>query len=357
MATGAALALGCFSRLSWPVRIVVFYLALIMAVGRDLLRVARLVIGLVLAVAALVVFGLRHGTMRWWLPVTAALLLLAVCVGLFMVSPIGRARAADISRLAQGGSSAGVRIELAHDALRIAHNYPVFGTGPGTFTFIHPRYQGSTFALKAVLTHDDYLNCLDDYGLVGFALAIFFVAAVTLKFFRPLDIDNRWQERVVAATGFAAWLALLAHSWVDFNLHIPANARMLFALTGLALGRFKDESAGQWLTLSLAWAGRGLGGAVIVLGLVYGALVVRMGASDIVYETAFGVSDEVPVSESMAAARRALAFDPTNPQALTFLGDLWRYKAAREAEMADRINAAGPGDRGLPPGVADRWPG
>ena len=33
-------------------------------------------------------------------------------------------------------------------------------------------------------------------------------------------------------TRFAAWFALLIHSFVDFNMHIPANARLLFALTG-----------------------------------------------------------------------------------------------------------------------------
>ena len=129
--------------------------------------------------------------------------------------------------------------------------------GPGTFVFLHPRYQGGPFACKAVLTHDDYLNCLDDYGLVGFGLAMFFVTAVTLKFFRPLRLDNRWQDRVMVATGFSAWVALLVHSLVDFNLHIPANALLLFALTGLALGRIKDGegAALEHAFARVRWAG------------------------------------------------------------------------------------------------------
>ena len=157
--------------------------------------------------------------------------------------------------------SRSARLQLAEDALHIAHDHPLFGTGPGTFIFIHPRYQSSTFALKAELTHDDYLNCLDDYGLVGFALALFFVAAVTLKFFRPLGVDHRWQDRVMVATGFAAWLALLFHSLVDFNLHIPANALLLFALTGLGLGgrkRRKKMGTGarfRWRRWAGGWEG------------------------------------------------------------------------------------------------------
>ncbi len=153
-----------------------------------------------------------------------------------------------------------MRVELARDALHIAHDHPAFGTGPGDIPVRPPAlFRDDTFQYKAVLAHDDYLNCLDDYGIVGYALAMFFVIAVTLKFFRPLDVDTRWQDRVVVATGFAAWFALLIHSFVDFNMHIPANARMLLALTGLALARFKQEDrmlVKNWSTVSSqGWGG------------------------------------------------------------------------------------------------------
>jgi hypothetical protein len=107
---------------------------------------------------------------------------------------------------------------------------------------------------------------------------LFFIAAVTLKFFQPLIVDNRWQDRVLVAAGFAAWAALLVHSLVDFNLHVPANALWLFSLTGMGLGRVKGEK--HWSTSSLAPLGPVLGWGVVLFGLIFGAEVTRTAWND-----------------------------------------------------------------------------
>lgn len=340
MAIGAALAMGSLSKLPWPVRIVLFYFAIMMLIGVVNGASRGSWIALIFSLIALVIFGIRNGTMRWWVPVTGAALLAVTAFAMFNASQIARFRWAETMNLFTGNNlQTYIRVELARDALRIAHDQPLLGTGPGTFVFIHPRYQDSTFGFKAVLTHDDYLNCLDDYGVVGFGIAMLFIWLVTLKFFRPLDTDQRWQDRVLVATGFAAWIALLVHSFVDFNMHIPANATMLFALTGLALARIKREEwvARHWSSLSLVPLGRWLGWGVIVLALVYGIWVARAAMSDIIYEETFNRMETVAASESIAAAKEALAYDPGNAQAWVMLGDLYRFKASRQEGMEDRL--------------------
>jgi O-antigen ligase len=340
MAIGAALALVGFSKLQWPVRIVILYIALVMMVGVVYSASRGSWLALAASVIALVVWGLRHGTMRWWLPVGSAVVIFGLAIALFSLSPIAKQRSNELVALFNGGNlDTYVRVELARDALHIAHDYPAFGTGPGTFKYVHPRYQDATFQYQAELTHDDYLNCLDDYGITGFALAMIFVAVVTLKFFRPLDVDSRWQDRVVVATGFAAWIALLIHSFVDFNLHIPANARLLFALTGLALARFKQEEPllKNWSTFSLAPLGRWPGLALCLGSLALGTYVLKCAASDIPYESTQAKADTIPTTESIAATKKALAYDPTNTYALEFLGDLYRYRASRENDMDGRM--------------------
>jgi O-antigen ligase len=338
MAIGAALALGSFSKLAWPLRIVFYYVSLVMMVGVMYSGSRGSWVALLAAIVALVILGIRNGTMRWWVPVTGAAVLIVASGFLFSLSPVVRERLANTKHLILGGKlETAIHVRLAADALRIAHDHPFFGTGPGTFVFIHPRYQDSTLAFQADLTHDDYLNCLDDYGLVGFGLALFFIGAVTLKFFRPLVLDNRWQDRVLIATGLAAWVALLVHSLVDFNLHIPANALLLFSLTGMALGRVKEEKAMHWSTLSLAPLGRWLGGGVIFLSLIYGAQAARTTLSDMAYEDAFAHQDEVPFSESIAGAEKALDYDRGNALDLVFLGDLHRYQASRQKDIDGRL--------------------
>jgi O-antigen ligase len=340
MALGAALALGSLSKLPWPVRIVLFYVAIMMMVGVIYSASRGTWIALVVAIVGLVIFGIRNGTMKWWIPITGAAVLAATSYILFTTSPIARERWASTQDLFSGNNfQTYIRVELARDALLIAHDHPLFGTGPGTFVFVHPRYQDSTFGYKAVLTHDDYLNCLDDYGLVGFALALVFVALVTLKFFRPLDIDHRWHDRVLVATGFAAWAAYLAHSWVDFNLHIPANAMLLFALTGLGLSRLKveDSMTKHWSTLSLDRFGRGLGWAVVGVSVVFGVEVARTAASDLIYEPAFAQMDEVSINETIIHAQDALAWDRGNANALLLLGDVYRNKSAIQTDIEGRL--------------------
>jgi O-antigen ligase len=313
------------------------YLAIMMMVGVMYSGSRGSWIALLAGIAALVIMGIRNGTMPWSVPVMAALALVVVSGFLFSLSPVVWERVADAKNLIMGGKLAGdPRVQLARDALRIARDHPFFGTGPGTFGFIHPHYQDAAFGFKAELTHDDYLNCLDDYGLVGFGLALFFVAAVTLKFFRPLGVDHRWQDRVLVATGFAAWVALLVHSLVDFNLHIPANALLLFSLTGLALGRLQEEKEMHWSTLSLAPLGRWLGWGVILLSLVYGAQVARTALSDWTYEEAYARADEIPLSDDIEAAEEALRYDPGNAPALVFLGDSHRSYAALQKKTEDR---------------------
>ncbi len=212
-------------------------------------------IALPAALVALVILGVRNGTAPGWVPVTGAAVFLAVAGFFYSLSPLMRERVAEgqlsplmRERVAEGQmlvNNASLTdpgsVQMAHLSLTTARRHPFFGAGPGTFAFISPENSEPVAGWQSAVLYDDYLNCVDDYGLVGFGVAMFFVAAVTLKFFQPLWVDHRWQDRALVAAGFAAWVALLVQSAVDYNLHIPANALILFALTGLAMGRIKQE--------------------------------------------------------------------------------------------------------------------
>jgi hypothetical protein len=339
MATGAALSLGAFSKFPWPLRIVLFYVAALLTVGILYSMSRGSWLSLIGAILALTIFGVRYGTLRWWIPVTCAVLIIAAFASIFALSPLVQRRVAEVTNDIQTGTLDSYnRIELAHDALRISHDYPLFGSGPATFGYVHPRYQSSTLAVRAVLTHEDYLNCLDDYGLVGFGLAMIFVWLVTLTLFSRVRADFHWMDRVLTATGATAWCALLVHSFFDFNLHIPANAMMLFALTGLGLRRPAREAAPRhWSTFSLAPLGRWLGWGLVVIGLLYGFETARSAISDIVYERTYADAETAPLARSMQGTEQALTFDSGNQQALDLLGDLYRLRAFRAETMEDRI--------------------
>jgi len=344
MGMGAALAFASFSKFSWPVRIVFFYLAAIMLAGVICSASRGSMLGACASIAALSIFGVRYGMVRWWLPVTGGILLIGGFVLVLSQSQLVQSRLDEVRQTVNQGSFDGyIRIKLAHDALRIAADHPLFGTGPATFVFVHPRYQDSTFTHLAVLTHDDYLNTLDDYGGVGLAIALFFVIAVTGKFFRRPRATSHWQDRVLLAAGFTGWSALLLHSFVDFNMHIPANALMLFALTGMALRRFASEP-GQART-GLTLPSVPLAVVLAVIGVAYGVEVGRSAISDIIYEHAFARSLDAMPNDSVAAAHEALKFDPNNVPALIFLGDTQRIEAAHYDKPEDIAKRLGLGEK------------
>jgi O-antigen ligase len=338
MVMGATLALGSFSKLPWSVRIILFYLGLMIVVGVMFSGSRGGWLAMLAAVLGLVVMGIRNGTMRWWIPVTSGLALILVAAVLFSITPVVQVRLSPA--LVGGKADTGVPVLVTEDGLRSAQDHPLFGSGPGTSVFVHADHPPG--APESVLNprYDDYLNCLDDYGLIGLGIVLFFIVAVSLKFFRPLWVDSRWQDRVLVATGFAAWLALLAHSLFDFNLHVPANALLFFALVGLALGRIKEEKAGHWSLLSLDPLGRGLGGAVIVLALAYAVEVARTTVGNNIYETTLARMDVVPISESLDNAAEALRFDAGNVQAWILTGDLHQMRAQIQEERSGRLAEA-----------------
>lgn len=341
LAIGAALALGSFSKLPWPARIILFYLALMMLLAVVCSGSRGGWIALGASICGLVVMGLRNGAVRWWIPVTGAFILLCLIVTLLVQLSIPRPRLHEARLMLEGAArKPDIHAQLATATIRIAHDHPLFGAGPGTFPLIHPRYPDGGLTSGANLTHNDFLHCLDDYGLVGFALAMFFVTAVTLKLFQPLDVDNRWQDRVLIAVGFSSWTALLAHSLIDFNLHNPANALLLFSLTGLALGRLREEKPGQGSTISLAPLGRWLGGGLIVGSLIYGVEVARTTLGDWTYENVAAHQNETSFVGSIQGAQEALNYDRGNAQDLVLLGDLHRSQARFQKSDTDRADEA-----------------
>ena len=80
-------------------------------------------------------------------------------------------------------------------------------------------------------------------GLVGFGLMLWFLVRL---YRHGLPTSRRWEFQWDGAVSLASLLGctgILLHSIVDFNLQIPANAAMFYALCGLAASRPLAESS------------------------------------------------------------------------------------------------------------------
>ncbi|MFH0813051.1 MAG: O-antigen ligase family protein [Pseudomonadota bacterium] len=126
-----------------------------------------------------------------------------------------------------------VRPEVWNDTITMAKNFPLFGIGLGNFQHLYPMYKTIPAQSLWDHAHNDYLEMLSDTGCLG---VLFFFGGMV---FFLITIIRKWQQRrhpwVVGITlgGVTGVVALLFHSLVEFNLHIPANALLLFIILGI----------------------------------------------------------------------------------------------------------------------------
>jgi O-antigen ligase len=133
-----------------------------------------------------------------------------------------------------GDLSPGIRLNITKDSLRMFSQRPIWGWGLGTFPTVYPSFRSFYTNLFVNEAHNDYAQLLVETGLLGFALMLWFVISL---YRHGLPTSRCWEFKWDGAVSLAALLGctgILFHSFVDFNLQIPANAAMFYMLCGLA---------------------------------------------------------------------------------------------------------------------------
>ncbi|HUZ46436.1 MAG TPA: O-antigen ligase family protein [Terriglobia bacterium] len=136
----------------------------------------------------------------------------------------------------------GDRMHVAYDSLRIFRDHPLIGTGLGSFGSVFPAYQSFPTNQLYPYAHNDYAQALAETGAIGGlvilgSLVLFFRLAFRNLRDR-LEREAGWIQ-LGAAVGVCG---LLVHSFVDFNLHIPANAAWFAVLVALSTMAAREHS-------------------------------------------------------------------------------------------------------------------
>jgi O-antigen ligase len=142
-----------------------------------------------------------------------------------------------------GDLTPGMRLNITGDSLRMFSKRPVGGWGLGTFPTVYPSYRSFYTNLFVNEAHNDYAQLLVETGLLGFGLMLWFLVRL---YQYGLPTSRRWEFEWDGAVSLAALLGctgILLHSFVDFNLQIPANAALFYVLCGLAASRPLAESS------------------------------------------------------------------------------------------------------------------
>jgi len=153
------------------------------------------------------------------------------------------ARVQDTTLATQSGVHEEDSLELRQDAARhgldLVRDFPVLGSGGGSFYNAYIRYR-TPLGGYYDHAHNDYVEFAADYGLVGVGLLGGFVLLTMAACLKVLRQRRSSLPRGMAFGVLMAIVALAIHSTVDFNLQLPANALTLMVI--LAMG---------WLAMAL----------------------------------------------------------------------------------------------------------
>ena len=132
-----------------------------------------------------------------------------------------------------------------------------WGIGPDHFNCRFRSVRPQDIQREPDRVHNDYLNTLVDWGIAGTALVasawtiLYAGVFKTWRFVRgsPNDLASRKSNKFALVLGASlGLLAILVHSVVDFNMHVPANAILAVSLMALLSSCLRFTSEKYWVT-------------------------------------------------------------------------------------------------------------
>lgn len=243
----------------------------------------------------------------------------------YQASPGARDRVGQL--MTQGGELS--RPVLWRAGWQLFVERPLTGTGGGSYNLLFERHRPKGFIDDPQWAHNDYLNTLSDYGLIGFGLLFGVAGALAWRGWRDADRDGpqlragRDSPGVEGGLGVGV-LAFAIHLSVDFHWKIPALALAFATCAALAMPPSpRERIAGavrpgrRWARF-LAWSG--VVGTAVIVGFVLRmqqAEALRSEAREALERQARGRNDASAAGIRAAGdtLQRAVALDPNNGQA------------------------------------------
>jgi O-antigen ligase len=122
------------------------------------------------------------------------------------------------------------------NTFQIFKDFPLFGTGLGTFVHIFPMYR--SFHIRGLVSHaeNDLLQLLSEVGLIGTGLLVVLFLFLFFKAFSGLrSLSQRDPQKYIGLGGMVGILGLMFHSLVERNIQVPANAFLYTFIFAAAL--------------------------------------------------------------------------------------------------------------------------
>jgi len=328
------ITLAVIGRVPPVTRVLLLYATLVMLAGLAGTHSRAAWIAAAGALLFLLVFMLRTRGQRW------IALTLAVALGGSGYWFYTRTAAVRVQSMEVTGHGREIRLRLWSSALQLWHENPLWGIGADHFDYRYPQKREAADRTQGRpgRVHNDYLNTLVDYGAVGLLLALIplGVAGWTVKRCWPhvqragSDFGQKRSNRAAMVLGAASGLvALLVHSFFDFNMHVPSNAYLAVTLLGIIGAHTRFATERYWVTARWPVAAP----ATLVLAAALACLgpqaVARSRQANLL-RLADQLEDGAP--RKIALMERAARIDPQDFETAFAVGEQYRALAVAGVE-------------------------
>lgn len=212
---------------------------LFLAIAYSLSRMGFIVVLFELLLVWLFGAGWRPSTSRrrWPLLAGAAVAILLVCA---FLSPEKMSARFSIHS-SHANASNEIRASLWKETIPLIFEYPLFGCGMGGFESVFLKHQSVANAYAVEFAHNDYLQYSAELGIAGFSLIAAILGILFWQMIRGTASANNSDRRLLLLACTTAFSGMLVHSFVDFNMYIPANALILAWIAGVGSANAAPE--------------------------------------------------------------------------------------------------------------------
>ncbi len=310
-------------------RLLIFFSILVMSAALSFTLSRGGLAGLIGAFAVMAVLVRSKKLKRYLLPVTA------ICIAL-MVGWIGKTvileRLGTVKGEVLSGRLAG-RVALWKATLEVIRDYPLSGTGVGTFQHTYISPEPGIAAVHPIYwshAHNDFLELLTETGIPVFLLLGAFGLYLLVYFLKRFNSRSDPWTLAISTGLFGSLAGILIHSITDFSLEIPAISILLvielaLLVTILNLGP-KNSISSRKEFLIPRTAKVFLYSLSFLLAVIFVVLSIKPAVADYYYRRALQND-----AESAELLEKAVRFDTLNALYHYELGGLYQREDLNSA--------------------------
>lgn len=311
-------------------KILLSYAALVMVAGIAVTASRGSWVAVALALIGLAVILITQRPFRWQ---ALALLVILIGGGIVVANKTDHFKKRIDKAFNAGKVDLDVRFDLWNSAVRMWQDHVWFGVGPGHYDLRFRVYRPATMQLQPDRAHNEYLNLLADWGVTGAAIisvAMGLLGVGVAKVWKHVQRGDRafasnTSDKFAFVLGATAGLfALMLHSAVDFNLHIPANAIIAVTLMALLTSHWRFASDRFWFSARLP------GKLVATLAML--AAIGYLGWQEVRLGREWLWLNRAAQAENLSLAQaelleRAYAIEPDNGDNAHAIGEIYRLES------------------------------